>query len=426
MDRSIKKKTLGIVGLGYVGLPLAIEFGKKFSTIGYDTDDQRIKNLKNGNDSNNEFSKKSIKESTNLNFTNKKSDLKNIDIFIITVPTPIKKSKLPDLRSINSATKLVGKYLKKGSIVIFESTVYPGLTENHAVPIIEKISNLKLNKDFYCGYSPERINPGDKIHDLKNIVKVVSASNKASLEIIDKLYKSIIKAGTHRASSIAVAEAAKVIENSQRDLNIAFVNELSIIFNKLKLDTSEILDAAMTKWNFLPFRPGLVGGHCIGVDPYYLTFIAKKKGYTPKVILAGRNINNQMGIIIAKKLLSKLEEKNQVTSKTKILIMGLSFKENCRDIRNSQVIKIIDELKKCSVKVDVYDPIVNESDSIKEYNLKLIKKLKNNLYDGIIIAVSHKKFKDLGIKKIKMLCKKNGIIFDVKSMFKKQEVDLSL
>ena len=426
MDRSIKKKTLGIVGLGYVGLPLAIEFGKKFSTIGYDTDKKRVENLKKGNDSNNEFSKKSIRESNNLSFTNKEADLKNIDIFIITVPTPITKSKLPDLRSINSATKLVGKYLKKGSMVIFESTVYPGLTENHAVPIIEKISNLKLNKDFYCGYSPERINPGDKLHDLKNIVKVVSASNNASLEIIDKLYKSIIKAGTHRASSIAVAEAAKVIENSQRDLNIAFINELSIIFNKLKLDTSEILDAAMTKWNFLPFKPGLVGGHCIGVDPYYLTFIAKKKGYTPKVILAGRSINNQMGTLIAKRLISKLEATKQVTRKTKILVMGLSFKENCKDIRNSQVIKIIDELKNHGAEVDVYDPIVNISEAIKEYNLRLIKTLKNNLYDGIIIAVSHKKFKDLGIKKIRMLCKKNGIIFDVKSIFKKQEVDLSL
>ena len=330
------------------------------------------------------------------------------------------------MRSINSATKLVGKYVKKGSIVIYESTVFPGLTENHAVPIIEKISNLKLNKDFYCGYSPERINPGDKIHDLKNIVKVVSASNKTSLEIIDKLYKSIIKAGTYRASSIAVAEAAKVIENSQRDLNIAFVNELSIIFNKLKLDTSAILDAAMTKWNFLPFKPGLVGGHCIGVDPYYLTYIAKKKGYTPKVILAGRNINNKMGTIIAKRLISKLEEKKQVTNKTRVLVMGLSFKENCKDIRNSQVIKIIDELKKYKAKVDVYDPIVNISDSMKEYNLKLIKSLKNNFYDGIIIAVSHKKFKDLGIKRIKMLCKNHGIIFDVKSMFKKQDTDLSL
>lgn len=415
------KISIAVIGVGYVGLPLSVEFGKKYQTISFDTNKERINDLINFRDKTNEISKAEIKKSRYIRFTANPADLKDSNVYIVTVPTPILKNRTPDLRPIKNATSLISKYIKKNDIVIYESTVYPGLTEDICVKILEKKSNLIYNKDFYCGYSPERINPGDKKHKIYNIPKVVAGSNKKTLQFIYKIYSSIIKAKVHKATSIKVAEAAKVIENSQRDLNVAFVNELSIIFNSLDIDTNDVLKIASTKWNFLPFRPGLVGGHCIGVDPYYLTYKAKKSGYNSKVILAGREINNNMGKFIAKTLLNKLDLIIGNKKKLNVLIMGFTFKEDCHDIRNTQVISIYKKLIDRKVNVDIYDPLVDPNELKKSYNINKITKIKKHKYDGIVLAVSHSNFKSLGISKIRNFCKKNSVIYDVKSLFPKEK-----
>tara|TARA_Y100000590_G_scaffold423943_1_gene530309 strand:- start:1644 stop:2915 length:1272 start_codon:yes stop_codon:yes gene_type:complete len=421
-----KINKIGIIGLGYVGLPLAIEFGKKYQTIGYDINNERIKQLKKSIDYTGEIKKKEFIQSSKLSFTNNYEDLKKLNIFIIATPTPISKNNQPNLKKLKKACGYVGKLLKKNDLVIIESTLYPGATEEVCVPIFEKFSKLKFNKDFFCGYSPERINPGESKYKLKNICKITSGSNKKIAQKVDNLYSKIISAGTIKVSSIKIAEAAKVIENCQRDLNVAFVNELSILFDKIKIDTHEVLEAASTKWNFINFKPGLVGGHCIGVDPYYLTYQAKKSGYKPKLILAGRQVNSNMGIYSAKKLLHKMRNKKINILNSKILIMGFSFKENCKDVRNTRIIDIYNYLKNKKCKVDVYDPIANENDIFSTYKLKLTKKLKYNNYNSIIIAVSHNIFKKIGINKIKKLGKKNSIIFDIKSLFAKKDTDITL
>ncbi len=422
MIKKIKNLKVAIIGLGYVGLPLALEFAKKKDVIGYDINQKRIKELINGFDKNYEFNKKQLNKLKRLNFTNKKSDLKSANCFIISVPTPVDKFKKPDLKPLINACKTVGEIIKVGDVIIFESTVYPGCTEEICVPILEKVSNLKFNKDFFCGYSPERINPGDKIHTISKVKKITSGSTNEVTNIVDNLYKKIITVGTHKAPSIKVAEAAKIIENTQRDLNIALINELYILFNKLNIDTKSVLDAAESKWNFLPFKPGLVGGHCIGVDPYYLTHKAKSINYKPKIILAGRKINDNMGNYIALNLIGKMKLKNIKIKDSKILIMGLTFKENCADTRNSGIQSIISKLKKKRCNVDLYDPWVNKKEIKKQYGIEPIFKLRKKAYDSILILVAHKKFKNMGIKFISSLCKKNHIIFDLKYLFSKNKV----
>lgn len=422
----LKEKKIAVIGLGYVGLPLAVEFSKKFLVIGYDNDSKRILQLKRGIDVTGEISKKKSLVNKNLFFSNDKKIIDNCNIFIVTVPTPVNKKKEPDLRLIKSASKHIGCHIKKGDIVIYESTVYPGTTEEICVPILEKSSNLIYNSDFYCGYSPERMNPGDKNHNVTNIKKVVSGSNNEITKIISKLYSKIVKAGIYEAESIKIAEAAKVIENAQRDLNIAFVNELSMIFSKMNLNTSKVLSAAATKWNFIKFQPGLVGGHCIGVDPYYLTFKSKQLGYNPKVILAGRKINDSMGKYLSKNMIKKLKNKVKDKKKFKILIMGYTFKENCNDIRNTKVNDIIEGLINKNHDVDVYDPYLKSD--IPNFNNRInnIKKLPINKYDGIIIAVAHTLFKIIGIDKIRKSCKKNNLIYDIKNLFPKDADSLKL
>ena len=417
----IKKKNLklAIVGLGYVGLPLALEFSKKRTLIGFDTNKKRINELNLGIDKNLETTKSKLQQSKNITFTHKQKDLNFSNCYIITVPTPIDKFKKPNLKPLFAATKIVAKYIKRNDIIIYESTVYPGCIEEDCVPIIEKFSSLKFNKDFFCGYSPERINPGDKYHTISNIKKITSGSNPFISNLVDDLYKEIINAGTHKAPNIKVAEAAKVIENTQRDLNIALVNELSILFDKMNIDTKAVLKAAESKWNFIPFKPGLVGGHCIGVDPYYLTYKAESIGYNPKVILSGREINDNMGIYVAKELIKKMKKKRIRISSANILIMGLTFKENCADIRNSGVESVIFELKKYNCNIDLYDPWADNQEIRRKYKTNLKKKLKRNKYDSIFIAVAHDKFKILGLNKIKRLCKKNYVIYDLKNLFEK-------
>ena len=428
---------IAVIGLGYVGLPLAVEFGKKRNTIGFDINKKRIKELKNKSDSTLEVSNKDLKNSLKLKLTSNEKKLMSANCYIITVPTPIDKYNRPNLKPLLDASKTVAKFLKSDDIVIYESTVYPGCTEEKCVPILEKISGLKYGKNFsdkenfksrvfYCGYSPERINPGDKKHRLKNIIKVTSGSTPQVANLIDALYNEIIIAGTHKAKTIKIAEAAKVIENTQRDLNIAFINELAMIFEKMNIDTESVLKAAGSKWNFLPFRPGLVGGHCIGVDPYYLTHKAKSIGYNPQIILAGRRINDFMGSYVASQLVKAMIKKSAKIEKSKILIMGLTFKEDCSDIRNTRVIDIVRELKKFKCNVDIYDPLVNIKDVKKEYRIRMISSIKDNRYDSIIIAVGHKEFRNMGIKKIKSFSKKKCIIYDLKYLFKKDEVDLRL
>ncbi len=414
MNKQIK---LAIIGLGYVGLPLALEFGKKKNVIGFDINKKRIKELTDGFDHNLEFLKKDFKNSKKLKFTCDKRDLKSKNCFIICVPTPVDKIKRPDLTPLFKACKIVGDVLKKDDLVIFESTVYPGCTEEECAPLLEKYSGLKFNKDFFCGYSPERINPGDKNHTISKIKKITSGSTPKTTNKVDKIYKEIISVGTHKAPSIKVAEAAKIIENSQRDLNIAFVNELFIIFNKLNINTKAVLDAAKSKWNFLPFKPGLVGGHCIGVDPYYLTHKAESINYNPKVILAGRKINDNMGLYIARELINKMKKKNIKIKNSKILIMGLTFKENCADIRNSGIQNVIKKLKGYQCKLDFYDPWADKKEIKKIYNKFPISKLYKKNYDSILLAVAHKKFKDMGIKFISGLCKKKHVVFDLKYLF---------
>lgn len=426
MINTLKKLKLAVIGLGYVGLPLALEFAKKRKVIGFDKNKTRIDELNLGLDRNLEFKKNQIKNYKNLIFVKDKKQLCSINCFIITVPTPINKFKKPDLNPLITASELVGQFLKSGGLVIYESTVYPGCIEEVCVPILEKVSKLKFNKNFFCGYSPERINPGDKKHTISNIKKVTSGSTPKIASLVDNLYKEIITVGTHKAKSIKIAEAAKVIENTQRDLNIAFINELSILFNKMNIDTQAVLKAAKTKWNFLPFEPGLVGGHCIGVDPYYLTFKAKKIGYNPKIILAGRNLNDNMGKYVASKLLEKMRLKKIKIKGSKILIMGLTFKENCPDLRNSGVANIVSELKKQKCKLELSDPYIDEKEVKKIYNILPNLKLSYNTYDAVVIAVSHNQFKLLGLKKIKKLCKQNHVIFDLKNLFNSHQTDFSL
>ena len=426
MISTIKDIKLAIVGLGYVGLPLALEFAKNRKVIGFDLKKKRIEELKSGIDKNLESSKSEIENSKNLNFTNNEEDLKYANCFIITVPTPIDELKKPDLQSLLQASEMIGKIIKEGDLIIYESTVYPGCTEEVCVPILEKFSNLKFNQDFFCGYSPERINPGDKEHTISNIKKITSGSTPEILDLIDSLYNEIITAGTHKASSIKVAEAAKVIENTQRDINIALINELSMIFSKLNIDTKEVLDAAGSKWNFLPFKPGLVGGHCIGVDPYYLTHKAESVGFHPKIILAGREINDNMGIHVVSEMHKKMEEKKINIKNSKILIMGLTFKENCSDVRNSGVKMVFERLKKYTHNIDLYDPWTNNEEIKKIYGISSQQTLDENNYDGIIVAVAHKIFIEMGKIEILNLCKKNHVIYDLKYLFTKDQIDLRL
>ena len=416
---------IAVIGLGYVGLPLAIEFAKYFKTTGYDINIKRINELKSGFDQTLEISKFDLIESK-IKLTHNELDLKSSNIYIITVPTPINKIKDPDFYFVEEACKLVGKYINKGNIIVFESTVYPGATREICIPILEKISKLKLNLDFGVGYSPERINPGDKTHTIKDIVKLTSGSDIKTLEIVDNLYKSIIEAGTFKVSSLEIAEAAKVIENTQRDINIALMNELSIIFNKLQISTKEILEAANTKWNFLKFEPGLVGGHCIGVDPYYLTYKSNQVGIKSNLILAGRNINDNMPQLIVERFLKLAINRNLFKFSKKILLMGITFKENCPDVRNSKSIEVLDKLIEYGLDVDIYDPLADDS-KISKY--QIIKELDSNIqkkYAGILITVKHESFKLLNIKFLRKLCVPNSIIFDLKGTYLNNDVDLTL
>jgi UDP-N-acetyl-D-galactosamine dehydrogenase len=413
---------IAVIGLGYVGLPLAIEFGKKLPTIGFDINKKRIEDLKKGKDFTKEVETREFKEASQLSFTMETGDLSEATIFIVTVPTPIDDYKNPDLTPLLKASETVGKILKKNDIVIYESTVFPGCTEEVCVPVLEKHSGLKFNIDFFCGYSPERINPGDKQHRLPTIKKVTSGSTVEIAEKVDQLYKKIITAGTFKASSIKVAEAAKVIENSQRDLNIAFVNELALIFDKVGIDTHEVLEAAGTKWNFLPFKPGLVGGHCIGVDPYYLTYKAQSLGYTPQVILAGRRINDNMGIYIANKVIKLMANNDNPIKSSRALVLGITFKENCPDIRNSRAIDVIKELEDFGVNIDVYDPEADREEVKHEYGIDLIDK-PSGVYNLIVLTVGHSQFRDLSLEKLK---DDKTVIYDVKAFLQPSSITARL
>lgn len=426
MINNIKNLKLAIIGLGYVGLPLALEFEKKRKIIGFDINKKRIEELKSGYDRNFESTKKQLKKIKQLTFTNNVEDLKIANCYIITVPTPIDKFKKPNLKPLLSASKIVSNFIKKKDLIIYESTVYPGCIEDKCAPLLEKFSGLKFNQDFFCGYSPERINPGDKNHTISSIMKITSGSTPKISILVNDLYKEIVNVGTHKAPSIRVAEAAKVIENTQRDLNIALINELSILFGKMDIDTQAVLDAASSKWNFLPFKPGLVGGHCIGVDPYYLTHKAESIGYKPKIILAGREINDNMGSYVAKKLISKMNSKKIKIKGSNILIMGLTFKENCADTRNSGIGKVISELKKFDCNLSLYDPWADHNEIKKKYDIKPLLKLDKKKHDVVLIAVAHNKFKKMGIKAILNLCKKEHIIFDLKNLFNSKKVNLRL
>ena len=419
-------KTIAIIGMGYVGLPLAIEFSKKFNVIGFDISSERISSLLEGVDSTNEINP-SMLNSSNLVLTDNEEMLSRADIYIVTVPTPIDKDNKPDLSPLLNATRTIAKKLNKGNTIIYESTVFPGCTEDICANEIEKISGYKLNSDFFLGYSPERINPGDKEHTIDKIVKVTSGSNKDTALFIDNLYKEIITAGTYMAPSIKVAEAAKVIENTQRDINIALVNELSIIFNLLEIDTEEVLKAASTKWNFLSFKPGLVGGHCIGVDPYYLTFKSQELGHNPEVILSGRRINDDMGNYCAREVLKKFENKNFDLNNLSVLIMGFTFKENCPDIRNTKIVDIVNTFQKSGVRVDVYDPWVNIENAATYYDFNFVSKPVEKKYDAIVIATAHSEFKKMSEQEINIFKKNdNSIIFDIKSIKNKEFSDLRL
>jgi UDP-N-acetyl-D-glucosamine/UDP-N-acetyl-D-galactosamine dehydrogenase len=414
---------IAIIGLGYVGLPLAAEFGKIIDTIGFDINVKRIKDLNAGKDSTLEVNTTDLNKAKKLKFTYNLIDLNDCNIFIVTVPTPIDEHKKPDLAPLINATEAIGKILKLNDIVIYESTVYPGATEEICVPILEKISNLVFNTDFYCGYSPERINPGDKEHTVTSIRKITSGSTPEIANRVDELYNKIILAGTYKAESIKVAEAAKVIENTQRDVNIALINELAMIFNKLDIDTQAVLNAASTKWNFLQFWPGLVGGHCIGVDPYYLTHKALEVGYRPEMILAGRRINDNMGSYIVKEVIRLMNEKQIKVNDSNILILGLTFKENCPDLRNTRVIDIINILKENGCNIDVYDPWANEIEMMTTYSLHNVKKPRNGSYDTVILAVAHDEFVNMSLNEIKAFGKKKNVIYDIKYLFNENQVD---
>lgn len=423
---NIKNIELAIIGLGYVGLPLAVEFGRKRKVVGFDINTLRIHELANGEDNTLETTREDLAAAEGLKFTTKQSDLASCNCYIVTVPTPIDEYKQPDLTPLIKASKTVGKVLKKGDIVIYESTVYPGCTEEKCVPVLEQFSGLIFNKDFYCGYSPERINPGDKEHRVTSIRKVTSGSTPAVAELIDLLYNEIVLAGTHKAESIKVAEAAKVIENTQRDLNIALINELAVIFNKMGIDTESVLKAAGSKWNFLPFRPGLVGGHCIGVDPYYLTHKAQAIGYHPEIILAGRRLNDSMGGYVVAQLVKAMTKKRIQVDGAKVLVMGLTFKENCPDLRNTRVVDIVSELKEYNCLVDVYDPWVSTEEADSEYGLTPVLEPAKGAYDAIVLTVAHEQFKSMGATAIRALGKPDSILYDLKYILSAQESDLRL
>ncbi len=417
---------LAVIGLGYVGLPLAVEFGRKRPVVGFDINQRRIDELKKGNDITLETTQEELAAAQHLTFTTNIEDLRTCNCYIVTVPTPIDSHKRPDLTPLIKASETVGKILKKGDIVIYESTVYPGCTEEDCVPVLERVSGLKFNQDFYCGYSPERINPGDKEHRVTTIKKVTSGSTPVVTDLVDKLYNEIITVGTHKAESIKVAEAAKVIENTQRDVNIALINELALIFNKMGIDTEAVLKAAGSKWNFLSFRPGLVGGHCIGVDPYYLTHKAQAIGYHPEIILAGRRLNDSMGVYVVSQVVKAMTKKRLQVEGAKVLVMGFTFKENCPDLRNTRIVDIIAELKDYNCEVDVYDPWVDIAEAQHEYDVTPIAAPKVGSYDAIILAVAHQQFKDMGASSIRALGKPDAILYDLKYVLAPQDSDLRL
>jgi UDP-N-acetyl-D-galactosamine dehydrogenase len=420
---SVNSARIAIIGLGYVGLPLAVEFGRKFPTLGFDIRPDRIAELRAGRDSTLEVNGEELKTVAQLVFSDQRDDLRSCNVFIVTVPTPIDAAKRPDLTPLQQASATIAAVLKRGDVVVYESTVYPGCTEEICVPILERGSGLRFNEDFFCGYSPERINPGDKQHRLPSIRKVTSGSTPEAADFVDALYASIVTAGTHKASSMRVAEAAKVIENTQRDLNIALVNELALIFNRMGIDTLEVLEAAGTKWNFLPFRPGLVGGHCISVDPYYLTHKAQELGYHPEVILAGRRINDGMGAYVASQVVRLMLRKAINPANARVLVLGLAFKENCPDLRNTRVVDIVRELVECSVHVDVHDPWVNAAEAHHEYGLTPIAVPEAGAYDAVILAVGHRQFVELGAEGIRAFGKKDSVVYDVKSVLPQDAVD---
>jgi UDP-N-acetyl-D-galactosamine dehydrogenase len=416
---NLSEQKIGVIGLGYVGLPLAVEFGKKYETVGFDINQSRIDELESGVDSTLEVDSEELTKATKLSYSRNTADIADCTIYVVTVPTPIDKNKRPDLTPLEKSSGTISKVLKKGDIVIYESTVFPGCTEEVCVPVLEEGSGLKYNEDFFCGYSPERINPGDKVHTVTKIMKVTSGSTPEIAEIVDELYKSVITAGTFKATSLKVAEAAKVIENCQRDLNISFVNELALIFDRIGIDTVEVLEAAGSKWNFLPFRPGLVGGHCISVDPYYLTYKAQQLGYYPDVILSGRRVNENMGAFVANKVIKMLIARNHVIKQARVLILGVTFKENCPDIRNSGVVDIIEEFEEFGTEVEVYDPWVDTDEVYREYGIRVVDK-PTGFYASVIHAVSHNEFREMNLLNLLM---KDGVLFDVKSSLPKEIVD---
>ena len=417
---------IAIIGLGYVGLPLAVEFGKKVPVVGFDIHQKRIDELKSGQDHTLEVSPDELLQATQLSYSADLADLESCNFYIVTVPTPIDEFKQPDLTPLIKASQSIGQVLSAGDIVVYESTVYPGATEETCIPVLEKVSGLTFNQDFFAGYSPERINPGDKLHRVTNILKITSGSTPEVADFVDEVYNLIIEVGTHKAPSIKVAEAAKVIENTQRDVNIALINELALIFNKMGIDTEDVLTAAGTKWNFLPFRPGLVGGHCIGVDPYYLTHKAQSMGYHPEIILAGRRLNDGMGAYVVTQLVKAMLKKRIQVEDAKVLILGLSFKENCPDIRNTRIIDIVNELKEYHTQIDVYDPWVDAAEAEHEYGISPVQALENGKYDAVILAVAHHQFKDMGVQAIRALGKSEHVLYDLKYVLSQAESDLRL
>ncbi|QIT56586.1 nucleotide sugar dehydrogenase [Aquisalimonas sp. 2447] len=423
---SLQNANIAIIGLGYVGLPLAVAFADQYPVTGFDISEKRIGQLREGLDRTREVSREDLLAADNLRLTADVADLADCNVFIVTVPTPIDRHRRPDLGPLISASRTVSQVLKPGDVVVYESTVYPGATEEDCVPVLEQGSGLTFNRDFFAGYSPERINPGDKAHTVRDIIKVTSGSTPEVAEFLDALYASVITAGTHKAASIKVAEAAKVIENTQRDVNIALVNELAMLFGRMGLDTQAVLEAAGTKWNFLPFRPGLVGGHCIGVDPYYLTHKAQEVGHHPEMILAGRRINDNMGRYVATQLLQHMAERGQSIVSARLLVLGLAFKENCPDLRNTRVVDVVDELRNFSAQVDVHDPWVDGAEAEEEYGLSLINELPEGAYDAVVLAVGHREFVALGAEGIRRHMKPNGYLFDLKSVYPRDHVDARL
>jgi UDP-N-acetyl-D-galactosamine dehydrogenase len=423
MDLSLAGCRIGVVGLGYVGLPVAVEFGKHFDTVGFDIKPERIAQLKRGRDRTLECSRAELLAARKLKYSTSLKELGRCRVFIVTVPTPIDRFNRPDLTQLERSSEMVGKVLKEGDVVVYESTVYPGCTEEVCIPILERESGLRFNVDFFAGYSPERINPGDKDHRLPSIKKVTSGSTPEVARFVDDLYRTVVRAGTHKVSSIRVAEAAKVIENTQRDVNIALINELALIFNRLGIDTEEVLLAAGSKWNFLPFRPGLVGGHCIGVDPYYLTHKAQEIGFHPEMILAGRRLNDSMAIYVAAQVVKLMSGKKILVKGSRILVLGLAFKENCPDLRNSKVADVVRELKNYGARVDVYDPWIDREEAAHEYGIRPVSRMLDRAYDAVVLAVGHKEFRDLGIARVRKACKKNHVVYDIKYVFPASQVD---